>query len=127
MNRINKSKHVQQCGLSFSGFLLSAFFLVLISVILLKMIPSYMQNIEIQTMFDKISNDPEMFRATPHDIRASFDRRAAIDDIKAIKAEDIDIENDSGKPVLSASYSVKVPLIANVSLSIDFNPHSANH
>lgn len=114
----------RQLGLSFSGFLLGAFFLVLVILLGLKLIPPYLQNAEINKLFTSISNDPEMQKASMRDIRASFSRRALIDNITVIKAEDIDIDNSSGKPVLTASYSVKTPLAGNLSLYIDFNSAS---
>lgn len=115
----------RQRGLSFSGFMLGAFILVMVSMVGLKLIPAYMQNGEINKLFTTIANDPDMQKVPPRDIRASFSRRSSIDNITAIKAEDIDVDNSSGKPVLSASYAVKVPLAGNVSLYLDFNPTSA--
>ena len=66
-----------------------------------------------------------MQKASPHDIKNSFDRRASVDAITAIKADDIDISVDGERPVLSASYTVKIPVVANISLIIEFNPSSA--
>ena len=120
------SKPVSQRGLSFSGFIFGAFILVLVSMVGLKLIPLYMQDAEINKLFAAIANDPEMQKAPARDIRASFYKRASIDNITAIKAEDIEIESDSGKPVLHASYAVKVPLVGNVSLYLEFNPSSAS-
>jgi hypothetical protein len=105
--------------------MLGAFILVLVSMFGLKLIPPYMQNGVINKTFTAIVNDPDMSKASAHDIRASFNRRASIDNITAIKPEDIDIDTSSGKPVLSASYAVKVPLAGNVSLYLEFNPSSA--
>ena len=115
----------QQRGMSFGGFIFGAFVLVLLAIIGLRLIPAYMQAAQIKNIFETIAHDPDMQKATPHDIQASFDRRATIDNITAIKSSDIDISGDEGRPVLSASYSVKIPLAGNVSLFIEFNPSSA--
>jgi Domain of unknown function (DUF4845) len=115
-----------QRGLSFTGFIMGAFILVLASTVGLKLIPAYMQNAEIQKLFITIANDPEMQKAPLRDIRASFGKRASIDNITAIKADDIEIQVDEGRPVLSASYAVKVPLAGNISLYLEFNPGSAS-
>jgi len=114
-----------QRGMSFSGFILGAFLLVLCSISVLKVVPVFIQDATINKIFSTISHDPEMQNASLREIRASFDRRAIIDDVTAITSADIDILSDAGTPVLSASYSVKVPLVANVSLYIEFNPSSA--
>lgn len=113
-----------QRGLSFPGFIFGAFMLVLVSMFGLKLIPLYMQNGEISKIFTVIANDPEMQKASAREIRASFSKRASIDNITAVKAEDIDIATDSGKPVLSAAYAVKVPLAGNISLYVEFNSAS---
>lgn len=116
----------QQRGLGFSGFMVGAVILVLASVTGLKLIPAYMENAKIKNTFVVIATDPEMQKASPRDIRVSFEKRADIEDIKAIKSEDIEIANDEGRLVLSASYAVKVPLAGNLSLYMDFNPSSAS-
>ncbi|MFA6971220.1 MAG: DUF4845 domain-containing protein [Gallionella sp.] len=118
------NKPGRQRGLSFTGFLLGAGILVLVSLVGLKLIPVYMQNGEINKIFVTIANDPEMQKASSREIRASFSKRASINNITVISAEDIVIDNSSGKLVLSASYAVKVPLVGNISLYLDFN--SAN-
>jgi hypothetical protein len=99
---------------------------VLFGITGLKLIPAYMQAAQIKNIFVTIAHDPDMQKATPHDIQASFDKRASIDAITAIKASDIDISSDGGMPVLSANYSVKVPLGGNVSFLLEFNPSSAS-
>ena len=122
---MNTAMPVQQRGMSFGGFIFGAFMLVLLGITGLKIVPAYIQDAQINSVFESISHDPDMQKATPHDILASFDRRATIDNITAIKAADIEISDDGGRPVLSASYSVKAPLFANVSLYIEFHPSSA--
>ncbi|MGA7749562.1 MAG: DUF4845 domain-containing protein, partial [Gallionella sp.] len=112
-------------GITFSGFIIGAVLLVFLAITGLKLVPAYMQAAEIKDIFETIARDPEMQKATTHDIQASFERRASIDGITAIHSSDIDISSDEGRPVLSASYSVKIPLAGNVSLYIEFNPTSA--
>jgi len=124
---MNITKPDSQRGLSFSGFILGAFILILLSVLGLKLVPVYMQNGEIKQLFTTIANDPEMQKASLRDIRTSYGRRSSIDNITAIDPEDIEIDRDGAKPVLSASYAVKIPLAGNMSLYLDFNPSSADH
>lgn len=122
---MNTAMPVQQRGMSFGGFVFGAFLLVLLGITGLKLIPAYMQAAQIKNIFVTIAHDPDMQKATPHDIQASFDKGASINNITAIKASDIDISSDGGMPVLSASYAVKVPLVGNISLYMEFNPSSA--
>jgi len=114
-----------QHGLSFGGFLVGAFVFVLLSIVGLKLIPAYMEYGTIKNIFATIARDPDMQKASPHDIMKSFDLRTSIDHVTSITADDIDISSDNGVPYLSASYAVKVPLISNISFYIEFNPSSA--
>jgi hypothetical protein len=123
---MNTAMPAQQRGMSFGGFVFGAFLLVLFGITGIKLIPAYMQAAQIKNIFVTIAHDPDMQKAPPHDIQASFNRRASIDNITAIKSEDIDISSDGGMPVLSASYAVKIPLVGNISLYIEFNPSSAS-
>jgi len=123
---MNKAMPARQRGLSFSGFMFGAFILVLASISGLKLIPAYMEDAKIKNLFVAIATDPEMQRATPRDIRMSFMKRASIDNITAVKADDIEIASGGGRLELSASYAIKVPLVANASLYLEFNPSSAD-
>jgi Domain of unknown function (DUF4845) len=122
---MNITMRSRQRGLGFTGFIFGAFALVLVSITGLKLIPAYMQYAEINNLFTAIANDPDMQKAPLREIRASFSKRASIDNITAIKADDIELDSSEGKPVLSASYFIKIPLAGNVSLYLDFKPSSA--
>ena len=121
---MNKAMPAKQRGLSFSGFIFGAVILVLAITTGLKLIPAYMEDGKIGSIFAAIASDPEMQKASSRDIRQSFRKRASIDGIKAVNADDIDIANEGGRLVLSASYAVKVPLAGNISLCLDFSPAS---
>lgn len=122
---MNTVMPAQQRGIGFGGFVLGAFIVVLVSIFGLKLIPAYMEEATIRNVFNTITHDPDMQKASMREIRSSFDKRANIDRITAIKAEDIEIASDNGRLHLSAAYSVKIPLTGNVSLVLDFNPTSA--
>ena len=122
---MNTTMPMQQRGITLGGFMIGAFVLVIVAITGLKLIPAYIQDAQINSIFKDIAHDPDMQKATPHDIQVSFDRRASIDDITAIKSSDIDISSDGDTPVLSASYVVKIPLVGNISLYLEFNPSSA--
>jgi len=124
---MNTAMPVQQRGMSFGGFIFAAFLLVICAIFGFRLIPAYVQDATINSTFGEISRDPNMQNATPHDILQSFDRHSAVDDITAIKSSDIVISSDGGRPVLSASYSVKIPVAGNISLLLEFNPSSAGH
>lgn len=122
---MNMAMPARQRGLSLSGLMVGSVVLILVSVTGLKLIPAYMENATITNLFTVIATDTELQNASPRDIRMAFIKRASVENVTAIKSDDIEITRDGGTLVLSASYSVKVPLVANISLFLDFNPSSA--
>jgi hypothetical protein len=124
-SKMNKAMPAKQRGFSFSGFIIGIIVLVLVGIMGLKLVPAYIQDAKIQSVFITIAHDPDMQKATLHDIKIAFGKRADIDDISAIKADDIEIAKEGETLVLSANYSVVIPLVANISLYLDFNPTSA--
>ena len=63
---------------------------------------------------------------SPREIRNSFDRRANIDYITVVSSQDLDISKDEGDNVVSVEYSQKIPLVANISLVLDFSASTAS-
>ena len=122
---MNTAMPMQQRGITLGGFMIGAFVLVIVAITGLKLVPAYIQDARINSIFKEIAHDPDMQKATPHDIQVSFEKRATIDDITAIKPSDVDISSDGDTPVLSANYVVKIPLVGNISLYLEFNPSSA--
>lgn len=123
---MNTAMQASQRGMTFFGFFMfGAIALVLVVLPALKLLPAYMENEKIKQHFVAIANDQDMQNAGPREIRDAFSKRTSIDDIKAITPEEIEIAKDGNKLVLSANYFVKIPLAANASLYLDFNPSSA--
>ena len=115
----------KQRGFSFSGFLMIAIVLIFAAIGGMKLIPAYMQDARIKSIFDTIVHDPAMRDASVKDIRESFSKRAMMDNISVIQPGDIEIDKNGGGISLSASYSVKIPLAGNASLVLEFNPSSS--
>jgi hypothetical protein len=112
----------RQYGLSLAGFLIIVVATVVVLITAMRVVPAYIEDASIMKAFDAIVHDPDMKDAKISDIRLSFSKRAQISDITAINPDDIDIEKDDSGISLSASYSVKVHLLGNVSLLLEFNP-----
>lgn len=113
----------KQQGISLSGLMIWSFVLILVSIVGMKLIPAYIENATIKRTLLAVATESNL-RTNNQEIRQSFNRRASIDNIKAINGQDIVIDKKSDKVVLSAHYSVKIPLLANISLYIDFTAAS---
>lgn len=115
----------KQRGFELGQFLVFAVVLVFVAITGMRLIPAYMEDNSIKSLFTIIAHDPEMQTASPYEIQKAFERRSSIDNIEAIKPTDIEISSSgSGNLYLSASYAVKIPVVANVSIYLEFNPTS---
>lgn len=121
---IMKSNMGKQRGFSFLGFFFIVAVLITAVIISFKLIPAYMHNAEIGAIFKSIATDPAMTNATPHEIRQSYSKRAQIEGVTDISSEDIEIEQGEGPLKLNVNYSVKIPLISNITLLLEFNASS---
>ncbi len=114
----------KQRGVSFSGFIMVAFVLIFAAILGMKMVPAYMHSTQLSSIFKSIATDPAMQSASIKEIKDSYQKRAMMNSITDITAEDIDIDKEGTMLSLSASYSVKIPLFANITLLLDFSPSS---
>ncbi len=106
------------------GFIVLAALGIFAAILGMKLIPPYMHNAQIESIFKSIAADPAMQSGSVKDIKESFSKRASINYITDISAEDIDIGKNGAAISLSANYTVKIPVAGNISLVIDFNPSS---
>jgi hypothetical protein len=111
-------------GVTLTGLLVASCVLVFVALLGFKLFPPYMQYFSVQKVFKSIAANPEVKNGTRRDAMAAWARYAMIENINVISGEDIEVNYEGRELVLSASYSVKVPLFAHVSLLIDFNPTS---
>ncbi len=114
----------KQNGVTLSGLLIWVVILVLVGIGAMKLIPGYIQNAEIKDILSSIAHDPEMQTAPPKAIRESYDKRAMMNNISIIDANDIEISRNESGLTLSASYQIRLPLVGNATLLLDFNPSS---
>ena len=111
----------KQKGISLSGLLVWAVILILVVISGLKIAPAYIEFASIQKNLSAIVKDINAQSADLNQVRMLFSKRAQIDNIKSINVQDIKINKESGRIVLSASYTVRIPLVSNLSLTIDFD------
>lgn len=121
-----KNMQSSQSGLSLSGLLAGLVLFIFAAIGGMKLIPAYMQNAEINNIFNAITHDPEMQGAPARAILDSFGKRAMMNNINVINTSDIEIAKGASGLELNAHYSVKIPLVGNASLLLEFNPSSAS-
>jgi hypothetical protein len=83
-------------------------------------VPVYLEYTAIKKNLTAIAQDPNLQQADLNQIRLSFSKRAQVDSIKSISGQDIKINKENNRIILSAKYTAKIPLVENISLNIDF-------
>jgi hypothetical protein len=114
----------RQQGLSLIGLMLVSIFVVFAAIFSFKLVPAYLQQYTITKIFRQIVQNPEFANATAADVRAAFSRQASIDSVSAIGPGDLAISRDAGQLVIEVQYQVTIPMVANVSLLVDFTASS---
>lgn len=111
----------QQKGFSLSGLLVTSFFLILLAILGMKLMPVYLEYFSIKKNLTATAKETASPEIDFNQIKMTFAKKAQIDNVKSITAQDIKINKENGKTVLSAKYSKQIPLVSNISLHIDFD------
>lgn len=108
-----------QHGLGITGYIFVLFMLSMGALLVFKLFPPYTEYFMIQREFKNLTVNPGLQDGKA--LKSAFQRYADINNVTGINADDIEISNTA----VSAKYSVKVPLFANINLLLEFNPSSA--
>jgi hypothetical protein len=114
----------KQRGLSLTGLTITLAVLGFLALMAAKLLPSYVEYFSVKKMFAAMEQNGDT-KGTPVEIRRSYDTRNAIEDVKSVQGSDLEITKEGGDTVVSANWSVKVPLVSNISACIDFSATTA--
>ena len=116
MQQSNFVKPASQRGVSLTGLIFVLAVIGFIAVFGMKVFPTYLEYKASKDAIKaaKASNGSDV------EMRQGFDKNADINRIEAITGKDLIISKDSGETELSFSYQKKIPIVANVSLLIDY-------
>lgn len=114
----------KQLGVTLSGLLMSAVILALVSLLGMKVAPEVIEYYQIVKAIKKVAGEPSAKESVVEAQRA-FERQADVDNIKVIKAADLDITKDGGNLVISFAYESRIHLFKNVSLLLEFEGSSS--
>ena len=109
----------RQRGIGLVQLIVTLAVLGFVGLMVAKCMPSYLEFFSVKKMFAAMEQTGET-KGTVREIRQAYERRNAIEDVKSVKPEDIEITKEGGETVLTASWSARVPLVYNVSACLDF-------
>ena len=105
-----------QRGVSLTGLIVVLAVIGVVAVFGMKVFPTYL---EYKASKDAIKA-AKASNASDMEMRQGFDKNADINRIEAITGKDLIISKDTGETELSFAYQKKIPIVANVSLLIDY-------
>lgn len=109
----------RQRGLSLLGMIVGLALVGFFGVLAAKLIPTYVEYWSVRKIFAAMEKNGEL-NAPPPEVRRAYERRNAIEDVRHVLGRDLEIRKEGGDTVVSAEWSVKVPMVANISVCIDF-------
>jgi len=116
---INRQRGVGLLGVIFGGGLF--FFVALLGM---KVFPDVLGYFTVLKNVKATAHDPGMSGASVPQIRGAFLKRIQVEGGSPVTSEDLEITKEGNEIVISFAYSKKIPLVANVSLVIDFEGSS---
>jgi hypothetical protein len=114
----------KQKGLSVTGLIFVSIVLVLVIIVGFKVVPVYLEYGTIQRLFRSMADDPTLRAARRGDLERAWALRTSVDNVKSLSGDLIEYNKDADGWLITADYSVKVPLFRNVSACFDFHPTS---
>ncbi len=111
------------------GFITLVLYFVVGGVVVLsflKLVPHYLELFSIKKVIAAMATSEEVKSGTVAEIRTSFDRRAVIDNIVAVKGLDLEISKENNETVVSAAWQPRISLAPGYTLLIDFTVSTAD-
>jgi type II secretory pathway pseudopilin PulG len=114
----------KQRGITLTGAIMGMIVLALVGLFAAKLVPSYVEYFAVQKILKAMESQGDI-KGTVKEIRNSFDRRNSIENVQAMRGDDLEITKEGGETVVTATWSVKVPIVSNFSACLDFSVTTA--
>ena len=114
-----------QRGFSLNQVMIGGVVFAVAALFAMKILPDWIEYGKIAKAVKATAMDSSLKEASVAQVRAAYARRADIDEIKSITAQDIDVTKEGGELVIAFEYTKKIPLFGNASLVFDFEGSSA--
>lgn len=116
----------KQKGVTLGGLLMVVIALVICVLFGFKVLGPYKQFYTIQSTFKTLAVNPEIKYGGRREFLAAWSKYSTLErDLNVLGGDEIELTKEGNDLLITASYSVRVPLFRNVSLMIDFAPSSS--
>lgn len=113
--------HPRERGATFLGMLTILAILGLALYAGIRLTPLYLEYMEVSRALEQVRTEFSGQPTSAPSLRSALSRRWAIEDIKTVMPEDIDIRREGNVFRVHAIYRAEAPFVGNVSLVVDFD------
>ena len=117
----------RQLGLSFGGLLILLAIIAFYVYTVFRLEPAYMDYWLVKKSLDAIANDPQNAKASDGEIMQHLAKELEVNNIRVIKAGDVELERVPEGIKLSVDMSSKTPYFGSVSLATEFHAEGVTH
>jgi len=110
----------KQSGISLWSLIITLGVLGFLGVMAAKLMPAYVEYFAVKKMFSAMEQGGDL-KGSVRDIRASYEKRNAIEDVKSVRGDDLEVSKEGGEAVITANWSVRIPMVSNVNACLDFS------
>ena len=115
----------EQRGITFIGLIVVLAVVGFFAVIGIKVFPAYTEFSGVKNIIESISKNPDFENMSDGKIREAFIKSASIGYITTVSGDDLVIgKNQDGVKYVSIEYQVVKPIVANISILLDFKASS---
>ncbi len=111
----------KQQGMTFIGLVIVVAAIIFLAMIGMKMVPAYIEFFGVKKVLNHIASEPNFNDMGKKEIMTMFDKGANVGYISVVKGSDLVIEKNEQGNVVIVDYQVVKPIIANVSVQMDFH------
>lgn len=114
----------RQRGITLTNAILGMVALAFIGLFAAKLTPAYIEYFAVQKILKAMDSSGET-KGSVTEIRNAFARRNNIENVQAVAPNDLEITKEGGEVVVTAAWSVKIPVVANFNACLDFTVSTA--
>ena len=111
----------KQKGMTGIGWLLVLVLIVFFSLIIINIVPIYLNGYKITTQLSSLKADPMAHGKQPHELRTLLLRRLDIDSLTDLKAENITITRQKNSHLVQVDYQKETKLFGNLYVVVKFD------
>jgi Domain of unknown function (DUF4845) len=111
----------RQRGVTFIGWVFLLAPLALVVYCAIRLTPIYLNYMSIAKAVDQTAKETDAGSVNPAAIRVSIDKRLDVEGVTGFTAADVKVEREGEGWVIIAGYEDVVPVVANVSLLVQFD------